>query len=77
MVKVISLSNEAYSKLRALKGDKSFSDVVIHLVEEKKGRKGDLMRFFGVWSKDKKELEKIKKTLEEDRAKAKLKEVKF
>ena len=77
MVKVISLSNDAYNKLKSLKGDNSFSEVVIHLVEERKSSKEEIMRFFGAWAKDKAEIEKIKKELKEDRKRASLKEVKF
>jgi len=36
--KTISLKDEAYERLKALKtGDKSFSDVVIELTEDRKG----------------------------------------
>jgi predicted CopG family antitoxin len=45
MVKVISLSDEAYKRLKALKHGKSFSEVVIELTINKKKKK-DLSRFF-------------------------------
>jgi predicted CopG family antitoxin len=75
MVKVISLSNEAYEKLKALKRDESFSEVVVKLVGERKRR--NIMDFFGIWKEDADEWEKIKKRIYEDRKKAKLREVKL
>ncbi len=76
MVKVISLSNEAYERLKALKRERSFSDTVIDLVEEKKKKK-DIMDFAGAFSDNAEEWEKIKRKIYEDRKKAKLREVKF
>lgn len=76
MVKVISLSNEAYARLAAIKHGKSFSEVVVELVDEsKKKNKKSLMDFAGIW-KDR-NVEKIKKMIEEDRKKAKMREVHF
>ena len=75
MVKVISLSNEAYEKLKALKRDESFSDIVIKLISAKKRK--NIMDFFGIWKEDADEWEVIKKKIYEDRKKAKLREVKF
>tara|TARA_Y100000034_G_C6781095_1_gene349142 strand:+ start:404 stop:628 length:225 start_codon:yes stop_codon:yes gene_type:complete len=74
MVKVISLSNEAYEKLSSIKRDKSFSEVVVELIEKRKGKK-KLSDFFGKW-KDV-DTDKIKKMIKEDRERSKLKEVKF
>ncbi len=65
MVKVISLSNEAYEKLKNLKREKSFSELVIELAEEKKKKKG-IMDFFGIWSDRDEEIKKMKKMIEED-----------
>lgn len=76
MVKVISLSNEAYGRLKAIKGSKSFSEVVIELSDGKR-KKGDLMKFFGIWADKSDKIEKIKKIIEEDRKNFKLNEVKF
>ena len=76
MVKVISLSNDAYGRLKSLKGSKSFSEVVIELSEGRR-KKGDLMKFFGVWADKTKEVEKMKRMIEKDRKKFKLREVKF
>ena len=75
MVKVISLSNEAYERLKAIKGNKSFSDVVIELSETKKKKK--LIDFFGIWKEDADEWEKIKKKIYEDREKFKLRTYKL
>lgn len=52
MVKVISLSNEAYGKLKSRKTvDKSFSDVVLELIDNKAKR--SIMDLFGVLKDDK------------------------
>ncbi len=52
MVKVISLSEEAYGKLKNRKtDDKSFSDVVIELVDKKSKR--SIMDLFGVLKENK------------------------
>jgi len=76
MVKVISLSNDAYAKLKAIKDGKSFSEVVVELVDCRKKKK-DIMKFAGVFAKDKDEWEKIKNRIYEDREKAKMREVRF
>ncbi len=76
MVKVISLSNKAYSTLKALKrGDDSFSDTVLHLSE--KGKKKSLLEFAGKWSLSDAEADKIKKELEKSRKHFKLRGVSF
>jgi predicted CopG family antitoxin len=47
MVRQVSLSEEAYERLKkAKKGPESFSDVVLRTV---KSPAGDLDRFFGAW----------------------------
>jgi predicted CopG family antitoxin len=76
MVKVISLSNDAYEKLKSIKNEKSFSEVVVELVECKKKNKKNIMKFAGIF-KDDKEWEKIMKDTENDRKNFKLREVKF
>lgn len=75
MVKVISLSNEAYKKLKYLKGNKSFSEVVIDVTSNKK--KKNIINFAGMWKDDANEWDKIKKKIYEDRKKFKLKTYKF
>ena len=75
MVKVISLSNEAYERLKVLKGkDKSFSDVVIEVTVNRK--KKNLMDFFGIW-KDDKYWDDFNDKIRKSRDKAKLRGVKF
>lgn len=77
MVKIISLSNEAYEKLKLIKNGKSFSEIVVDLLDKNRiENKKKLIDFFGIWKNDK-EVEKIKKKIYEDRRKSKLKEVKF
>ena len=75
MVKVISLSNEAYARLAALKGAKSFSETVISLTEAKP--KKSIMEFFGALKDRSKEWGEIEKRIYEDRKKFKLREVKL
>jgi predicted CopG family antitoxin len=78
MVKVISLSDEAYARLKALKhGERSFSEVVVELVEERKKKKGSIMRLAGVFADRTDEWEHIKKKIYEDRKKFKLREFTF
>lgn len=74
MVKVISLSDAAYEKLKNRKtADKSFSDVVIELIEKKKKPLSDL---FGIL-KDDKESIKIFENVIKERKRIKLRPVKF
>ena len=76
MVKVISLSNDAYEKLKSIKNEKSFSEVVVELIECKKKNKKNIMKFAGIF-KDDKEWGKIMEDTENDRKNFKLREVKF
>ena len=76
MVKVISLSEEAYRRLKDIKRERSFSDIVIELTENKTKKK-DLSRFAGAFKDNAEEWKKIKKKIYEDRKKFKLREVKF
>ena len=67
MVKMVSLSELAYSKLSERKGkDMSFSDVILDLLEENKG-KVDISRFAGILKDRSKELDKIKKEILKNR----------
>ena len=75
MVKVISLSEEAYKRLKRLKNKRSFSELVIFLTMDKKNR--DILSFFGKWPGSKEELDKIEETLRIDRKKIKLREAEF
>jgi len=76
MVKVISLSNDAYEKLKAIKGNMSFSEVVMQRIIEKRKKK-NLMDFFGVWADRADEWEGIKKKIYKDRKKFKLRTYKL
>ena len=70
MTKVISLSDEAYARLKELKkGGESFSDVVIELSGKK-----SLADFAGRWHGPKKELNSIEKAIMRDRLKSKWRE---
>lgn len=63
MTKVISISDDAYEGLKKLKAAKSFSEIVIELVKEKK--KGTLMEAAGSW--DPEFAEEVKKRIYEER----------
>ena len=76
MVKVISLSNDAYAKLKALKkGSQSFSDVVVEVTSNKKKR--NIMDFAGAFADNAEHWEKMEKQIYEDRKKAKMRDYKF
>ena len=76
MVKPVSLSNQAYEVLSGIKKeDESFSDVILRL--SFKHKRGNLMKFFGKWPGDKNDLDRIKRMIENDRKKLKLREVNF
>ena len=57
MTKVISISDEAYGRLKRLKNEKSFSEIIVELSNKK--NEIDLMSFAGSLSE--KEADKIKK----------------
>ena len=75
MVKVVSLSNEAYEKLKALKRNMSFSETIIEIIGKKE--KKSLMDFFGIWKEDDEYWKDFKKKIREDREKSKLREIKL
>ena len=63
MVRQVSLSEEAYKKLkRAKKESESFSDVILRTV---KIQTGDLDRFVGAWNGE--DVDKIEKRILADR----------
>ena len=69
MVKMISLSNKAYSELKAAKNkDESFSEAILRLLEN--DRK-DIRRFAGILKNDTGELDWMEKHIAEDRRKNK------
>jgi len=63
MTKIVSLSDEAYDELKKMKSQKSFSEIVIELVKEKKSN--NLMQFAGAWNTE--DAERIKKQIYEER----------
>ena len=65
MGKVITLSDNAYENLKKLKGDSSFSEIIIKLVKDKK--KGSLAKFAGLLNN--KEAEDMKKEIYAERKK--------
>lgn len=73
MVKVISLSNEAYERLKAIKRNRSFSEVVIEIVPKKR----NIMEFFGAFKDNANYWKKFEKKVYTDRKKAKLGEYKL
>ncbi len=71
MTKVISLSNEAYQKLKnSKKPGESFSDVVLRIVAEKK--KKSLLEFAGTWKGD--DIDEVFSQVLRDREEAKSRE---
>ena len=76
MTRVISLSDEAYGKLKAVKGEKeSFSDVVNKLAASAK--KKSLLDLAGKWVGSKEETDRIFREIYEDRKKFKMRAVEF
>ena len=63
MTKIISISDDAYEGLSKLKVGRSFSEIIIEIVKEKK--KDLLLEAIGSWSKE--TAEKVKKMIYEDR----------
>ena len=75
MTKVISLSDDAYHDLKALKSkDESFSDIVRVLAHEVKRKK--ILELAGAW-RDAPEMDTIFKKILEERHKTKERDVKF
>jgi predicted CopG family antitoxin len=68
MVKVISLSEEAYGRLKSIKGNRSFSEIVIEIAPKKK----NIMELAGAFEKNSEEWERIEKELYLERKKAKM-----
>ena len=67
MVKMISLSNKAYSELKAAKNKgESFSDLILRLLES---NTKDIKRFAGILKNDAGELDWIEERIAEDRRK--------
>ena len=63
--KTITIKERVYKELKSVKGkDESFSRLLERLV---KSKKPGLKRYYGAWKGDKKEFEKIEKTLGKER----------
>lgn len=58
MSKLINISDKLYMKLKAIKGERSFTKVIEDLVEEK--RKKKFLEFFGKGGIDEKKMKEIK-----------------
>lgn len=65
MTKIISVSDEAYERLKRIKGDRSFTKVVLDLTERKRRKLSD---FAGIWA-NAPEMDAIYKKILEDRHK--------
>ncbi len=76
MVKVISLSEEAYTRLKSIKGDRSFSETVLETLDNTLKRK-NIMDFVGIFEKTSSEWEEISKKLDKDRKNFRLREAKL
>lgn len=63
MTKIISISDEAYERLKKMKNEQSFSEIIIELTFEK--AKDNLMKFAGALSNE--EADKIKKEIYNER----------
>ncbi len=67
MTKLVSLSNEAYSTLKKMKGkNMSFSDIVLKLVSSTNPKR-DFLRLAGTFKSESPEFEAFKKQIDEDR----------
>ncbi len=76
MVKMVSLSNDIYAELKALKGLKSFSELFRELIDKKKKKKS-IKEFIGIWKDDSEYWENFKKEIRKSRNNAKMREVNF
>ena len=73
MVRQVSLSEEAYARLKKAKKDsESFSDVVLR---EVRSPSGDLDRFFGAWKAE--EYDQIESKILSDRKRSRSRDVHF
>jgi predicted CopG family antitoxin len=69
MVKVISLSDAAYSALSTIKEDYSFSELILKLLKEREEEENqkEILKFAGIWKRHSKEWDEIKEQIYEDR----------
>ena len=66
MARQISVSNEVYELLLKRKGQKSFSQVIKESLCTN-SKKTDIMKYAGILKDQKKELDQLKKQIEEER----------
>ena len=54
MAHTLMVSNEVYARLKMMKEDNSFSELILTLIEESSSKKigNELVRFFGVLKKE-------------------------
>jgi predicted CopG family antitoxin len=73
MVRQVSLSEEAYDRLKKVKkNSESFSDVVLRIV---KSPTGDLNRFFGAWKEE--DYARVESKIFADRKRSHSRDVRF
>ena len=65
MVKVISISDDVYTRLKNIKGEKSFSEVLRDLLNSEKGNPKLLEKYFGILSHE--EADKLENETNEGR----------
>ena len=76
MTKVISLSDDAYTRLYNLKrGKESFSEVVMKVTE--KESENSLLKYAGAWKDDAEEMTKIFAQIEKERHEMKTRDYKL
>lgn len=75
MAKFIALEDDVYAVLKRIKDErkKSFSKVMIELIEEKKRK--SVSEFIGIWKDDAKYWDNFKKEIRKGRDKAKMREI--
>ena len=74
MYKTISLSDEAYRRLMTIKGEKTFSEVIIELMGVEK-KKRNIMEFVGIWKDDSEYWDNFEKEVYADRKRVKLRDI--
>lgn len=75
MVKLVSLSDKAYDLLKSVKGkEKSFSNVIINLLERKGRNVNGVIKCAGLWNISKGDADKIIDKIYSERIKSKARE---
>jgi predicted CopG family antitoxin len=65
MVKVISISDDVYTRLKNIKDEKSFSEILSELLNSEKGNPKILEKYFNILSRE--EADKLEKETNEGR----------